>query len=977
MTKSIKATVRAAGCVLLFAGMALLSGCATRAMKGTPFYTGEYEVRQGPAEDRVNLWPLLYYRDPALSVLWPLVELTEDHFAVRPVMSVYGLREEEQVYNVLWPIGCFDQERERYRVFPYFWGDDYRTLFPLYWHQGEPFGEKGGYDRLFPLWSYESSRKGGYNAHVLWPFFHRKDYPGHKGGRVWPLYGSYERGQRQYRFFGWPLGHQWRDSGSGKAGSILLPLYSYERDRNGSTFMSLPYSHGETYIGEEWDLVPPLLYRSSDRNRSMLLTPLYSQGEDKLRDSSWDLLLPVYYSKRKAQERVLASLLGGYRRTPESLSWLALPLLSGGRRSEQEGDYWFLGPMAHVGWDRNTRSQHVFPLYYRSEDSEQSLLLTLPWSSWRDNAGGSWQFLPPVFYHSESKAHEKLITPLYSLGRNHTAGTSWDALFPLYYREQSAQGDMLATLLGGYETDPAGKRWLLYPLLSGGSRDADGGNVWVLAPFLHAKWNNEGATHHLMPLYYWNGWDKTLVSPLAARWRGQDSDITMVPPLLSLMSTSEKRSDLWGLGGMAHLSWGAEPGSQHVLPLFYSDPRADTFVSAVAAMWPTGDGGKHTLIPPALSWMTRRERRSDLWLLGCMAHLSWGEDAQGQHVLPVCYWNRSTGSFISPLFAGGNWDGVDWRGVPLLLSAFAQDGDEKHFIGGLGLFHQEWGRGPDKAEGHLVPVYYYSGRDLFLTPLFGWRRAEGKRGFFYPLTPLLGLRTGTETGSWLFPLHSHRHDRLTGRKRGSILWGSYNFHEGIGKSGLFPVFSYRNRGPLDSELPAGKNWGTFGTSFRALLLGHRRNETRVAPKWAPNQDRKTKPDLVRTRVRSNGLFPLWGFESRTVEGTDELHKKGSVLLLLGDYKREIQRLPDTGELNDYTRSRVLWRLWHYERLNGEVTVDLPGITYDSRPDGFRQFSFLWRVFRYEKGPEGKKLDIIIPLVRTRGATATEGMEGTK
>ena len=50
------------------------SGCATRAMKGTPFFTGEYEGRLGPPEDRVNLWPLLYYRDPALSFLWPIGE---------------------------------------------------------------------------------------------------------------------------------------------------------------------------------------------------------------------------------------------------------------------------------------------------------------------------------------------------------------------------------------------------------------------------------------------------------------------------------------------------------------------------------------------------------------------------------------------------------------------------------------------------------------------------------------------------------------------------------------------------------------------------------------------------------------------------------------------------------------------------------------------------------------------------------------
>jgi len=811
-------------------------------MKGTPFYTGEYSVRRGPAEDRINLWPLLYYRDPALSVLWPIVEKTEDHFAVRPFVSVYGLDEEERVYNVLWPLSCFDRQDDEHRIFPLYWGDDYCTVFPLYWHEGEPFGE-GGYDRLIPLWSYESGGKGGntgYSAHVLWPFFHRKNYPGNKGGRVWPLYGSYTREERRDTFFAWPLGRRWSDSSTGRDGHMVLPLYCYERHNAGMSFFSLPYSHVETDTGEEWSCVPPVYYGASDRDRSLMLTPLYLRGKDRLRDSSWDLLLPAYY---------------------------------------------------------------------RSQDEEQSLLLSLPWSSCRRSDGSGWELLPPLFYHFESETQEQLITPLYSRGRNTATGTSWDALFPFYYREESADGDLLATLLGGYETDAAGNRWLIYPLLSSGSRHEDRGNIWVMAPLIHARWNSQGATHHCLPFYYWNGWDRTLVSPLASRWCRNDRETTLVPPVLS--------------------------------------------------------------------WLTEDERKSDLWLFGGMAHLSWGVDAAEQHVLPVCYWNRVSGSFVSPAFAKGHWEGADWRVVPPLLSAYAQDGEEKHLFSALGLFHQEWGRGPEHLQGHLIPLYYYEGRDLLLTPLFGWDRAGEEKGFFYPATPLFGVRTGKETGSWLFPVYSCRNNRATGRKHGSMLWGSYSFQDGKGKAGLFPLFSYRDRGPLDSEVPEGRNWATFGTHFRALLLGHRRNELQIWAKWAPGQDRKTTPELVRTRVRSNGLFPLWSYESRETEGTDEVRKKGSVLFLLADYRHEIDRPAATGELNDYTRSRVLWRLWHYERLNGEVSVDMPGITYDSRPDGFRKFSFLWRVFRYEKGPEGTKLDVIIPLVRRQGKTATQGTEGTK
>ena len=67
----------------------LCCGCATRGMKGTPFYTGEYKTREGPASDRVNLWPIAYYRVPSLSVLWPLGEFADDRTVVRPFVSMY------------------------------------------------------------------------------------------------------------------------------------------------------------------------------------------------------------------------------------------------------------------------------------------------------------------------------------------------------------------------------------------------------------------------------------------------------------------------------------------------------------------------------------------------------------------------------------------------------------------------------------------------------------------------------------------------------------------------------------------------------------------------------------------------------------------------------------------------------------------------------------------------------------------------
>ena len=92
---------------------ALLSGCWTEQMKSTPFYEGHDVTYTGNAEDRVNLWPLAYWREPVGSVLWPVFSFSDDHFAVRPLYSRYGSE-----HNFLWPVGQYDTRKEKGRFFP-------------------------------------------------------------------------------------------------------------------------------------------------------------------------------------------------------------------------------------------------------------------------------------------------------------------------------------------------------------------------------------------------------------------------------------------------------------------------------------------------------------------------------------------------------------------------------------------------------------------------------------------------------------------------------------------------------------------------------------------------------------------------------------------------------------------------------------------------------------------------------------------
>ena len=130
----------------------------------------------------------------------------------------------------------------------------------------------------------------------------------------------------------------------------------------------------------------------------------------------------------------------------------------------------------------------------------------------------------------------------------------------------------------------------------------------------------------------------------------------------------------------------------------------------------------------------------------------------------------------------------------------------------------------------------------------------------------------------------------------------------------------------------------------------------------------TNVPLIREYTKKLDAFPFWSYATDATPARHKSLVEASVGVFLYDYRHEVRPLRDgkSGTLNDSTRARVLWRLWHYERLNGSVSVDMfPAITYDCKTDGFKKTSFLWRFYRNEHAADGtRKLDVLfIPLMR--------------
>ncbi|MBR1921033.1 MAG: hypothetical protein IJ829_03385 [Kiritimatiellae bacterium] len=426
---------------LVFAAT-LLGGCAMKEFSSTPLYRGSEVKFTGKVEDRVNLWPLAYYREPVGSVAWPLVSWGDDHLAFRPLYSQYKQRGGDvyDEFNLLWPIGQFDTKHDNYRVFPFFWGkdiggDSYCCLFPV----------MGWCDEFACVMPFCWSRGGGGGAFCVFPLFWTEwTSSGSFWNMLFPLYGYSTRGARGGRpaeSSFWAAcglaGYKRRDGEFND--HRLLPLYFWER----GDFYSLPYSrYADDGLAKSRFLCGLAGSNSSTNGeyQASWLFPLYCHDADRFvtplfgrsGDANW--AVPLYWRDKETFVSLPYCCTRG--KDGEMDSAFSLPLLSGYSRDRTTGDrllYLLLGLGGHVWNDETGGASWVFPLYYNDRESFYTLL-------YGQNPRRRW--LLPVYFEGEERL---FVTPLY--GRNRKTGADW--LVPLYYHSEST----FVTPLGGRSGD--------------------------------------------------------------------------------------------------------------------------------------------------------------------------------------------------------------------------------------------------------------------------------------------------------------------------------------------------------------------------------------------------------------------------------------------------------------------------------------------------------------------------------------------
>ena len=351
-----------------------VTGCATSQMKSTPFYSGSERVYTGRVEDRVNLWPFAYYREPALSVLWPLFSLTDDHLAVRPIYSQFrqdGKGSGYDEFNFIWPFCQFDTKHDEHRIFPLFWGDKHVDLFPLVWWRFDKsftffplaWWKKDRYCNVFPLWWSDNSHKlflpfyfQDENTLAVIPFYGSDTHVDSFSQWIGP-YGRYRNEKHPEQNYDWCFPFYCRD-----ATSFETPLFGWDRNDRSSWAFPLYYKDHESFVSPLWCwdwgdnadtyVVPPLLswFERTDggrwKNRLLLGLFGWDSKPGKAVSKSW--MFPLYYNEDNA--------------------FISLPF------AHVKDDYTYVTPLFGVTHAEHKKGGWLWPLFgWKSDDRMESV----------------------------------------------------------------------------------------------------------------------------------------------------------------------------------------------------------------------------------------------------------------------------------------------------------------------------------------------------------------------------------------------------------------------------------------------------------------------------------------------------------------------------------------------------------------------------------------------------------------------------
>ena len=236
-------------------GTLFLSGCVSgdRLARNTPFASGNNSFYR----DGVNLFPLYYKEGKRQSILFPLIDIDDRGFAVRPFYH-----KDKDEHGILWPLAAFNKTEGW--AGPVVWGQDTYGFFPLF------------ISGKHTLWVFPASWYDNENDFGVLPFF-VKNYD-----LLWLFPASWYRDEKSFGVL--PLFCRYKDffwaGNVFKTDDMFLVFPIYGRGKG--WFYFLNYIQGETIAMKDYAFFPLAYYkRSLEKPQSEFYSPLFSFEFDR------------------------------------------------------------------------------------------------------------------------------------------------------------------------------------------------------------------------------------------------------------------------------------------------------------------------------------------------------------------------------------------------------------------------------------------------------------------------------------------------------------------------------------------------------------------------------------------------------------------------------------------------------------------------------------------------------------------------
>lgn len=610
------------------------SGCSRAAIKSQPIWdSGAGAQSVEGAEDRINVWPLFYYREPALSILWPIFAATGAGHALIPFYEY--LKDERDlrigtIHPWLPSLARFDGSSGKWRVLTLQRDKRRDTLQSLpFYHQD--FDDKKLWilpivyrekDEIWtPLLTWGDDIKGilgplffrytGSNRytsyHLPFPFVWFARGEDFLGYRIFPVV-DYESspGSREASAL---LGLGGYERKSGRTSSHLIPFWFHEKRGSRSRFVSLPYTHL--------------------KNPRRELTNIGLFAYLKNRDSSGtytSVLFPSFHSLsgEKGKAHMVAPLYATIKKNDGGRQFYSLPF------NYQSG-----GKLLNI----------LGPLYFQRRDGETNYR-TVGWPFFQQVTGpdGGWSALAPIFFLREDASGEKLlVTPL--------GGGAWGG--------DSKTFSLLGPAYVSHNSPGRKYRSLIWPF------------------FIYSS-QGEDYRHHLAPLYHFERHDGVgRFTSLPFSYKTDGSMLNIAGPLF-YRSSKDGAEYTTALFPFAH-RWKKDGETRSaIFPFYYSDSSG-------------GDDGERKLITP-LGGYSKGGAVEFLDILGPLYY----SRTEGKKFYKTIAWpflhrwsdGKKGGVAVAPLFARQTGPSLnEFYSLPL---SFGRDENFWRLNLALLLFHGEW-----------------------------------------------------------------------------------------------------------------------------------------------------------------------------------------------------------------------------------------------------------------------------------------------